>query len=132
MANNYCQSSSFVRIPKDQIEKAKVIIDEIETGLIDGDVGYVGFVAELQEDGIWIYDDESVTPEHVELLIKELVEQLNLPGKHLCSWAYTCSKPRIDEFGGGAFVVQKGKETVWIDAETEALRLASLNETTQR
>jgi hypothetical protein len=128
MANNYCQSSTFVTIPKDKLGEAKSIVDKIETELEGGDEGYVGFVAELKENGVWIYDDESINPDHVEILIKALVEQLDLPGRHLCSWAYICSKPRIGEFGGGAFVVQKGKDTVWVDAEQAALRAAGISE----
>jgi len=121
MANNYCQSSTFVDIPENQIEEAKTIVSQVEKELESSDEGYAGFMTKFSDDGVLIYDEESIDPNHVEFLIKELVEQFNLPGKHLCSWAYTCSKLRINEFGGGAFVVQKGKDTVWVDAVQEVL-----------
>ena len=37
---------------------------------------------------------------------------------------YTCSKPVIGEFGGGAFVVQKGIDTAWMDAASSAVDMA--------
>ena len=127
MANNYCESSSFIAVPTDKIEQAKQIVAKIETELEDDtDDGYAGFVAEIKEAGVWIHADESITPEHVERLVTVLVDELDLPGIHVCSWSYTCSKPRIDEFGGGAFAVQKGRDTVWIDAASEVHRVASL------
>ena len=127
MANNYCESSSFVNVPADKIDQAKQIVARIETELEDdADEGYVGFAAEIEKEGVWIHADESINPDHVERLVSALVVELDLPGIHVCSWSYTCSKPRIDEFGGGAFAVQKGRDAVWIDAASEAQRIASL------
>ena len=128
MANNYCESSSFITVPVNKIERAKQIAARIEGELEnDPDEGYVGFAVEIEKEGVWIHANESITPEHVELLVSALVDELDLPGIHVCSWSYTCSKPRIDEFGGGAFAVQKGRDTVWVDAASEAQRIASLD-----
>jgi hypothetical protein len=60
--------------------------------------------------------DESINPDHVEQIARALIEELELDKPFYCSWAYTCSKPRIDEFGGGAFAIVRGKQTYWIDA----------------
>lgn len=128
MANYYCQSSSFISIPEEKIPQAKEVLKRIEHYLIDdSDEGYCGFTAEFEGGGVWIYGEESVNEIHMELLVKALVQDLDLPGVHVCSWAYTCSKPRIDEFGGGAFAVQKDRDTIWIDAATEARRLVELS-----
>lgn len=86
-------------------------------------------LAVAEPDGVWICHDESMNTDHAEMLVKALVEELDLPGIFVCSWAYVCSKPRIDEFGGGAFAVQRGRDTIWIDAAASALRLASISET---
>lgn len=129
MANNYCESSSFVEIPPDKLEKAKVIADRIGVELESNpDEGYAGYVAEFEGTGLWIHHNESLNPDHAERLVKALVEELDLMGIFVCSWSYTYSKPRIGigEFGGGAFAVQKGRDTVWIDAASEAERQASL------
>ncbi len=120
MANNYCQSSNFITVPAAKLKQAQQIIEKIEDKLESSSDGYVGFEAKIEKNGVWIHDDESITPTHVELLVRTLVEELNLPGIYICSWAYTCSKPRINEFGGGAFAIQKRCNTVWIDAAIEA------------
>lgn len=123
MADNFCQSSTFIDLEPDQIEKAKEIIDKVSEKL-EEEVGYLGFTTNIQDSedhcGIWIYQEDNFNAEHAETLIKALVQELNLQGIVVCSWAYTCSKMRADEFGGGAFAVAKDYDTVWIDAAVEA------------
>lgn len=123
MANNYCEASSFLEIPEDKIEKAQEIIDRVEKELEeDEDYGYCGCQAELEKGGVWFHGDESVDVNHVEDIARALVEELELDKPFYCSWAYTCSKPRIDEFGGGAFVIVRGKQTFWIDAMNHVMQ----------
>jgi len=126
MADNYCESSSLINIPKDKMDEAAKIVERIENELGKNGEEWVGFAAEMVENGVWIYSDETINPERAEALVRELVEELDLPGVYVCSWSYTCSKPRIDEFGGGAFAVKKGKDTIWVDAATRARGLANL------
>jgi hypothetical protein len=117
-----------ISIPKDKIEQAKEIIERVDAELKAQEEGGA-YLAEVTSDGVWIRSDESMNPEGAEMLVRTLVEELDLPGIFVCSWSYTCSKPCVDEFGGGAFAVQKGRDTIWIDAASEALRLASMSET---
>lgn len=127
MANNYCESSSLIRIPKEQLERAKEIVTRVTAELeADEEWEYAGYLADADEHGVWIRHNESIETDHAEKLVRALVEELELPGVHVVSWSYTCSKPRIDEFGGGAFAVQKGHPTVWVDAASEAERQALL------
>ena len=126
MANNYCESSSRLPIPEDKMVRAEEIVDRIVRELEDGDEGYCGADITTELDGVWFCHDESINPEHVEVVAKALVEELGIDEPFICSWSYTCSKPRLGEFGGGAFAVQKGRDTVWIDAASEAQRIASL------
>ncbi len=118
MANNYTQFSAFLQVPADKMDLAQVIIDR-ETGRLydDEEEGYCGVKADMERDGIWFHVEESGTPAHCEVIARALVEELNLDEPFVCSWACTCSKPRIDEFGGGAFLVRRGKPTIWCDAE---------------
>jgi hypothetical protein len=122
MANNYCEGSSFLDIPEDKLEKAQEIIDRVEKELEEDDeCGYCGCQAELEKGGVWFHGDESINPEHVAEIARALVEELELDKPFYCSWAYTCSKPRIDEFGGGAFVIVRGKQTYWVDAMSHVM-----------
>lgn len=115
MANNYCKLSSMLHLPEDKLEAARVIVarvmNEIENGDEDEDI-----LVSILPDGVWFHTHESANPEQVETIAKALVEELGIEEPFYCSWAYTCSKPRIDEFGGGAFVVKRGMETHWVDA----------------
>ena len=114
MANNYCELSAMLEVPADKLEQAKAICLRVEQKLEEED--YCNAVWEVERDGIWFHHDESADPDHVAEIARAVIEELELDEPFYCSWAYTCSKPRIDEFGGGAFVIKRGKETQWVDA----------------
>ena len=121
MANNYLEYSSFLNIPADKIERAREIVAREIAKLEDDDeCGYCGTLAEVESDGVWFHVEESGNTDHVEAIARTLVEELELDEPFVCSWAYTCSSPRVDEFGGGAMVVRRGHETIWVDAMDSA------------
>ena len=121
MANNYLEFSSFLNIPADKIERAREIVAREIAKLEDDDeCGYCGTLAEVESEGVWFHVEESGNTDHVEAIARALLEELEMDEPFVCSWAYTCSKPRIDEFGGGAMVVRRGHETIWVDAMDSA------------
>jgi hypothetical protein len=91
----------------------------------DEDVGYKAW---LDFDGVVMHHDETLNVDHAEQLVRTLVTELDLPGAHVMEYAHVCSAPRPGEFGGGAFVVQRGLPTVWVDAKHEAMRRVTLKE----
>jgi hypothetical protein len=116
MANNYTQSSSVLEIPADKLEQAILIVERTESELEHADE-CVGFEASFEGCSLWIRDDgESFNPDHVVDLVQTLLDELQIDEPFVCSWAYTCSKPRVDEFGGGACAVRRGKKPIWCDA----------------
>jgi hypothetical protein len=122
MANNYCESSSIIRIPEEKRQQAQEIITRIKQELENSDEGYCGFWASIDDDGVWLRNDDTFNSEHAELLVRTLVNELELDGVFIVAWSYTCDKPRIGEFGGGAFAIQRGYETAFVDAECEAFK----------
>ena len=121
MANNYQESSSYLTLPEDKLDAAMEIVEK-EMKKIEEDedgYGYCGFTAEKESNGIWFYGEESIDVDHLEQAVREVIEQLEIDEPFYASWSYTCSKPRVDEFGGGAFAIVRGKPTVWIDAMSE-------------
>ena len=117
MANNYLEYSAFLEIPPAKIEQAQAIVArEIAKLEADDEWGYCGTRADVKGKGVWFHAEESGNTDHVEAIARALVEELEIDDPFCCSWAYTCSSPRIDEFGGGAMVVRRGHETVWVDA----------------
>ena len=116
MANNYCKGSCMLPIPPDKLQQAKQIVKRMLRHIEDDEHGFCSCLVEVDEAGVWFHEEETLNPDHVELIARELVEKLKIDEPFYCSWAYTCSKPRIDEFGGGAFVIQRGKKTFWVNA----------------
>ena len=115
MANNYTQTSTFINIPPGKLDRAREICEALEEYLEwDDEDGYCGVSWEVQDQGVWLTGDESANIDHAEMLVRALVEELEL-NPVILSWADTCSRPRIDEFGGGAFLVQRGYPTFWVE-----------------
>ena len=117
MANNYLEYSAFLEIPPAKIERARAIVERETAKLKSEDEwGYCEAGAVVEAKGVWFHAEESGNTDHVEAIARALVEELKISKPFVCTWAYTCSSPRIDEFGGGAMVVRRGHETVWVDA----------------
>lgn len=70
---------------------------------------------------LWLHDDESGEPEQVAEFLRAYLKKFNPGGSLWFSWAYTCSKMRVNEFGGGAVVVTATKVT-FLDVQDWAAR----------
>ena len=113
MANNYLLMSAWLNIPVGTGDRAREICAKLDA---DEDVDW-----SVESGYIWFKSEESCDLDLVAAMAEALVEELDIDMPFVCSWAYTCSKMRPGEFGGGAFVVRRGCETVWVDAVHEAL-----------
>lgn len=146
MANNYCQFSGILEIPKETKEQAVAIIrkagmdhliseklaEEDEESLEYDDERGVSFEgAEVFVDGerneVWFHSEEAGSIDAVEAVARALIDYFRIDDPFVLSWAFTCSKPRVDEFGGGAFCIVRGKETHWIDAMEDATQWGERN-----
>jgi hypothetical protein len=69
---------------------------------------------------LWIRDDESGNVEAATAFILRLAEELNLSGLWGFEHSNTCSRPRLDAFGGGATVIDLGARKVicWVNTQT--------------
>jgi hypothetical protein len=76
---------------------------------------------------LWIHDDEHGDVEAVIRFVLRLAEDLDLTGLWGFQYALTCSRPRLDAFGGGAHVIDLGarKSIGWIS--TQEWLAAALN-----
>lgn len=54
---------------------------------------------------MWIYAEEAGDPDQVAAFLQAYLQKFNPTGSLWFSWAYTCSKMRVNEFGGGAAIV---------------------------
>jgi hypothetical protein len=123
MANNYTQFSVQVPLRKGKHVHAAAVklIDEgyEERRKADEEMRYddleaIGF--EFQYDGtcgdLYLYAEEHGAPDHVVSYIETLIHRRLALEPVYFEWAYTCSKPRPGEFGGGGALITKDK-TYW-------------------
>lgn len=79
-----------------------------------------GFLLSIQpEHGgsqLWMRDDVTGDPERLIHFVKHCAAEFGLKGRWGFQYANTCSKPRLDGFGGGAHVLDltTGETVDWI------------------
>ena len=64
-----------------------------------------GAIIEDDKQRLWIYSEESGNLDNVVILVQAFLEKFRPKEVFAMNWAATCSKPRVEEFGGGAIVV---------------------------
>jgi hypothetical protein len=76
---------------------------------------------------LWIHDDEHGDVEAVICFVLRLANELDLTGLWGFQYALTCSRPRLDAFGGGAHAIDLGarKSIGW--TSTQEWLAAALN-----
>jgi hypothetical protein len=87
----------------------------------DSEVAGLTLVRQDAPEGstLWIHDDDHGDVEAVIRLVLRLAEELDLTGLWGFQYALTCSRPRLDAFGGGAHVVDLGarKSIGWTSSQ---------------
>jgi hypothetical protein len=79
-----------------------------------------GFLLSIQPEhggtNLWMRDDVTGDPERLILFVKRCATAFSLTGRWGFQYANTCSKPRLDGFGGGAHVLDlaTGETMDWI------------------
>lgn len=68
---------------------------------------------------LWIHDDEHGDVEAVIRFVLRLADGFDLSGRWGFQYALTCSRPRLDAFGGGAHVIDLGarKSIGWTSSQ---------------
>jgi len=79
---------------------------------------------------LWIHSDENGEPEHVIKFVLKCAERMNLSGVWGFTWGLSCSRPRLDAFGGGAQILDLGRrETLhWIDCSSWVIEQMAVHE----
>lgn len=79
-----------------------------------------GFLLSIQHEHggtqLWMRDDVTGDPERLIQFVKRCAVEFSLTGRWGFQYANTCSKPRLDGFGGGAHVLDlaTGETVDWI------------------
>lgn len=69
---------------------------------------------------LWMADASGGDPECVIRFVRLCAAEFGLTGSWGFAWTYTCSKPRLDGFGGGAHVLDlgTGQNLAWTDTNS--------------
>lgn len=104
MANDYLQFSECIsRITFDEEQWLRIKIEELQ------ELEEADFEWSITPGDFWVYAEESGEPHHVAKLVQEFLKRFRPDSHFTLSWAWTCSKPRIGHFGGGAVFVTATK-----------------------
>ena len=124
MADYFTQFSCHIDVgSSDNAQRALNIFTEMQRALDEeGDVT-IGFEADIEPDHpsiLWLRSEDGYgEPEHVIAFVLRCAEAFNLQGRWGFVWGLSCSKPRLDGFGGGAQVLDLGARSSlgWTDCE---------------
>jgi hypothetical protein len=143
MANNYSLSSTFYPVPADKQTKAEAILNRLAIEVEAEDMqlkpedegyeeleGYLSFFWEFirlgDKEGLWIHpnQDEIADPDEIAEAISRLQVSLGATEPFHFSFAFTCSKHRVDEFGGGSVAVMPNGDIYFAGSHNDALQKA--------
>ena len=121
MADYLTRFSCRLEVGAQNIAPALEIYQEIASGLEADDGLAIGFEAEpssTDPQALWLHDNDGYgEPEHVIAFALRCAQAFDLDGRWGFCWALTCSRARLDGFGGGAQVLDLGarKSLDWVD-----------------
>ena len=94
-----------VGTPENAVRALEIYAADADSGALEAKFSNGFFVSVPPETGgtqIWIRDEGSGDPEAVIQFVKICAAEFGLKGRWGFQYANTCSKPRLDGFGGGA------------------------------
>jgi len=137
MANNYTLTSTLYPLTSEQHKRAEEIIEEVGKenaasceGIKPGDEGYddlesqVEFEYKSEGKGIWMYHEESANPDQMADVISRFQVEFKADKPFVFSYCCECSKPRLDEFGGGTFAIMPDGSQYHAGTQEDALEKA--------
>ena len=109
MANYYTEFSFTVDVASE--EEARFFVDWVDVDEDDLEEDDERWGVEVHNEGrhIWITGGESGSPDNAARMVAEFQEKFNKQEDVQFCWGNSCSKPRLDAFGGGAVLVYKGQ-----------------------
>ena len=132
--NNWLHFTSVEKHPMSPQDAARALalFQELRAADQDADDPEVAGFDLVRQDApegsaLWIHDDDHGDVEAVIRFVLRLADELDLIGLWGFQYALTCSRPRLDAFGGGAHVIDLGarKSIGWIS--TQEWLAAALN-----
>jgi hypothetical protein len=125
MADYFTHFSCLIDVgTPDKAVRALALLQELRAADKDADAPEVAGLTLVRQDApegstLWIHDDNHGDVEAVIRFVLLLADELDLTGLWGFQYALTCSRPRLDAFGGGAHVIDLGarKSIVWTSSQ---------------
>ena len=122
MADYFTHFSCLIDVgTPDKAARALALFHDLRAADQDADDPEVAGFTLVHQDApegstLWIHDDHHGDVEAVIRFVLRLAEDLDLTGLWGFDYANTCSRPRVEAFGGGAHVIDLGarKSIGWI------------------
>ena len=110
MANYYTQFSCELDVASpENLARALALYAELSDSDDREESCSLGFsliaAPEPQSTVLWIHTEESGDPEHVVIFVQKLCEVIALSGRWGFDYSNICSRPLVEAFGGGAYVI---------------------------
>ena len=118
MANNYTSFSFQVKCPSE--EAANTLEDSLASAMEEerNSEPFCRLLsldhADAEGDTVWIAEEEGIDLEFLADVLQDYLQHNDPEGSIGFSWAETCSKLRVDEFGGGAVFITHDNQ-VWLN-----------------
>jgi len=123
MANYYTKVSVLFPVGSaENVAPALTLYQQFTDELEEAD-GYIGFHAKADDlpdtADLWLHADENADIENIIAFALQCAEAFDLKGLWGFRWCLTCSKARLDGYGGGAQLLDLGarRSLSWIDTE---------------
>jgi hypothetical protein len=133
MADYFTHFSCLIDVGSpDKAARALALFQELRAADQDADepeVAGFNLVHQNAPEGssLWIHDDEHGNVEAVIRFVLRLADELDLIGLWGFQYALTCSRPRLDAFGGCAHVIDLGARKSIGRISTQEWLAAALN-----
>ena len=121
MADYFTQFSCVLPVGLGNVPAALALYEQMQVDL-DADDGGIGFAAEadaFDKDSLWLWDgDGAGDVENVITFTLKCAETFSLQGLWGFCWGLSCSRAKLDGFGGGAQLIDLGRRrsVSWMDA----------------
>ena len=114
--------------PDEYVKQRAFLLEHVDSTVIDDDnETWPQFDWKIEDDGVWMRDDGGCfRAEHVTEFVHAFIKKFRPKLIWTMTWAGTCTKPRLGEFGGGWAVVDiNGVDfgNVWDEADKKVEHL---------
>jgi hypothetical protein len=125
MADYFTHFSCLIDVgSSEKAARALALFQSLRAADQDADEPEVAGLTLVRQDApegstLWIHDDDHGDVEAVIRFVLRLADELDLTGRWGFQYALTCSRPRLDAFGGGAHVIDLGarKSIGWTSSQ---------------